>query len=303
MVRQDHERVGCVAVTGATGLVGRFLCEYFHARGWEVRALIRNPERSPFRESGISSHRCILPDEFAAAAFTGADVVIHCAYATRPTSLMEALRVNEEGTARVVEQCRAAAVRRFVFISSLSAHEQALSYYARSKLAIERTLDPRCDLIIRSGLVLAKIGDGLFNRMVSALYRSGIVPIFDGGRQIIQTVYVEDLCTAIHAAIVADSVGCYVVAEPEGMAVRDFFRLVAEKCGVRCRLISLPTAPLLFVLRILERLKIHLPISSENVLGVKSLRFEPSTADLKALGVTARSAEESIELIFSHPTR
>ena len=289
--------VGRVAVTGATGFLGRHLCEYFQARGWRVRGLVRDVGRHPVRE-GIELALCDLPDRIDAAAFAGADVVIHCAYASREANLVQARRVNELGTERVYALGRAAGVRRFVFISTISAHDEALSYYARSKLAIEHTLDPERDLIIRPGLVLAPGGGGLFHRMVDGLRRTGMAPIFDGGRQVMQTVYIDDFCAAVHGALVSDRVGRYVVAEPEGLPVRDFFRLVAEKCGVRCRLVPLPTTPLLLALRAVERLGVALPISSENVLGMRSLRFQPSARDMEALGVHPRPTAESLDLVF-----
>ena len=34
-----------VAVTGASGFIGGALCRVLAARGWEVRALVRQPER------------------------------------------------------------------------------------------------------------------------------------------------------------------------------------------------------------------------------------------------------------------
>lgn len=289
---------GCVVVTGATGFLGRRLCGYFQSRGWRVRGLVRDVLRHPFGEGSVEARLCDLPDRVDASAFESVDAVIHCAYASREASLREARRVNELGTERVYALSRAAGVRQFVFISSTSAHDEALSYYGRSKLAIERTLDLERDLIVRPGLVLAPGMGGLFHRLVDGLRGTGIAPIFDGGRQIMQTVYIDDLLAALYGAIANDRAGRYVVAEPEGMPVRDFFRLVAAKCGARCRLVPVPTASLLVVLRAMERLGVALPISSENVLGMKSLRFQPSAGDLEVLGVRARPTRESLELVF-----
>jgi len=288
---------GRIAVTGATGFLGRHLCDHFRTRGWRVRGLVRDPHRQGLPPE-VEVALCDLPDRAEAAAFTSVDVVIHCAYASREANLAAARRVNELGTERVYALGRAAGVRRFVFISSTSAHDGALSYYGRSKLALEHTLDPERDLIIRPGLVLAPGGGGLFHRMADGLRRTGVAPVFDGGRQIMQTVYIDDFCAAVHAAIARDRVGRYVVAEPEGLPVRDFFHLVAARCGARCRLVPVPAAPLLVVLRVAERLGIALPVSSENVLGMKSLRFQPSAADLETLGVPARRTAESLALVF-----
>jgi len=287
-----------VALTGAAGFVGRHLCHHFLARGFDVRGLVRDPERRSALEPEVALFRCDLPAVCDADAFRNVDSVIHCAYTSRFTSLKEARRVNEEGTARVLALSREAGVERFVFVSSTSAHADALSYYGKSKLLLEATLDPERDLIIRPGLVLGSDG-GLFDRLVSSLRRSGFVPVFGGGRQTVQTVHVDDLCVAIERAIERKLTGAFVVAEPEGLPLRDLFRLVAKKLGRRATVVSLPAGPVLALLRVAEALRVPLPISSENVLGALALRAQPSAADLEAIGVVLRTASDSLDQLLA----
>jgi nucleoside-diphosphate-sugar epimerase len=287
----------CV-VTGATGFLGRNLCERVAEDGWEVRGLARDTTGSPFSRPGITLFECDLPDRIDEAAFRGADVVVHCAYMSRHTTLAEARRVNEEGTARVLALTRAAGAR-FVFISSTGAHEDSLSYYGRSKLAIEGRLDLERDLVIRPGLIL---GDGgLFQRISQSLARFGFVPVFDGGHQRIQTVHVADLCEAIVRAVDRGLTGRYVVAEPEGLELRELFHAIAARMGRRARLVPLPAAPLLVALRTAEAIGLRLPLTSENVLGARSLRTQPSEADLARIGVTVRSTADSLDDLMARP--
>lgn len=279
-------------ITGATGLLGRHLCDHFAGAGWQVRALVRDRSSYRFRARGITLHECDLPDAIDESAFQGADVVVHCAYMSRHTTLDEARRVNEAGTDRVLALARSNDAR-FVFVSSTGAHEASLSYYGRSKLAIERRLDPERDLVIRPGLIL---GDGgLFKRIADSLERFGFVPVFDGGRQRIQTVHVEDLCRAIERAIERGLTGCYVVAHPESLELRELFRAIGERMQKKVRLIEMPAGPLLFVLRAAEAVGVRLPLTSENVLGARSLRTQPSATDLEAIGVTVRPTGASLD--------
>jgi nucleoside-diphosphate-sugar epimerase len=226
------------------------------------------------------------------AAFVGADVVIHCAYMSRHTTLEEARRVNEVGTERVLALARKHG-SRFVFISSTGAHEDALSYYGQSKLTIEGWLDPTRDLIIRPGLIL---GDGgLFKRISASLSRFGFIPVFDGGRQMIQTVHVEDLSAATVTAIERGLTGTYVVAEPDGLELRELFRAMGKRMGRKCRLVPLPATPVLAGLRLAERMGLRLPLTSENVLGARSLRVQPSRGDLERIGIRVRTVQESLD--------
>lgn len=280
-----------VAITGADGLVGSHLARHLASRGWSVRSLVRDPAGAPDR------FRCALPDEIDERGIAGADWLVHCAYTSRFRSLAEARRTNEEGTARVLALCRAHGVR-FCFVSTTSAHEGALSYYGRSKLALERSLEPERDLVIRPGLVLAPSGGGLFARIRASLERTGVVPLFDGGRQRVQTVHVRDLCAAFERALADERTGTFVVAEPDGVELRELFAVTARLLGIRARFVPLPSAPVLLALRAAERLRIPLPISSENLLGLRSLRVMPSRADLDSLGVRARPAAESLAAIL-----
>lgn len=283
-------------ITGATGLLGRALCRHFADKQWTVRGLARNPDGLGAADGVARAWKSDLPDLVPAEAFENVDVVIHCAYMSRHTTIAEARRVNVEGTANVLAAARAAGAR-FVFISSTGAHADALSYYGQSKKAIEETLDPARDLIIRPGLILGP--GGLFQRIRDSLQSVGVVPVFDGGRQEIQTVHVEDLCHAIHVAVMGSRTGTRVIAETEGIELRDLFRSIADRLGKRCVLLPLPAGPLLLVLRSAEAMGLRLPLSSENVLGAKSLRTQPSEADLADLGVSLRGTGRSLDDLLS----
>ncbi|MDQ3773349.1 MAG: NAD-dependent epimerase/dehydratase family protein [Pseudomonadota bacterium] len=294
MTSSPTARGRTIAITGASGLIGRHLADHFRRREWNVRALVRDPSRSPFAERDIEVLRAELPDAIDERAFEGADVVIHAAYATAESRADTARRVNEVGTARVLAASRAAGVHRFVFVSSFAAHPDARSYYGRSKLALERQLDSVRDLVIRPGLVLAPSG-GLFERMRRSIESSPVVPLVGGGRQILQTVHIDDLCVAFERAVQLDLTGALNVAEPEGVKMRAFIEMMAARLNRRARLVPIPAQSMLVVVRALERLRLPLPVSSENVLGLLAMRHTPTARDLARLGIRVRTTGESLE--------
>lgn len=284
-----------ILVTGATGFLGRHLCDYFRKRGYAVRGLVRRTSAHPFSEPGIMLFKGNLPDEVDPSALEGVDIVIHAAYYTaRLTSIEEAHRVNHDGTIRVHEMSKNAGVGQFVFISSTGSHAEAESYYGKSKYELEKLMDPQKDLIIRAGLIIGPGEDGTFNRMKESLRKSGVVPIFDGGHQIMQTIHVDDLCRAIDLAVEKKLTGTLVVAEPQGLEIRDFFKLVADGMSKKCTLVPLPMGLFLTALRIIEKLHIPFPLSSENLLGLKQMKHMPSAGDLAKIGIKVRSAQESL---------
>jgi nucleoside-diphosphate-sugar epimerase len=296
-------RAGVIAVTGATGLVGRHLCDHFRRLGWRVRALVRNLSLYPFNTEGVEVFHCDLPGAVDERAFAGARAIVHCAYMTRFTSLDAAYRVNDLGTREVLELSRSAGVKSFVFLSSQSAHEAARSYYGRSKLTLEKLLDPGRDVIIRSGLVLGKGGSGLFHRMCDMIRKAKVIPVFGGGRQPIQTIHVEDLCRAVEAAVTKGLTGLFTVAEPKALEVRQLLEMIASRLGRRPLFMPLPIPPALAFLRVVEAFGVPFPVSSENLLGLQCLRAVDTTHDLAALGITARSAQESLAEVLDEDSR
>src|SRR5439155_417350 len=82
---------------------GRALSAHLAARGWEVRALVRDPAAFGPPPAGVRLGRCDLPDTLDETLLAGADAVVHAAYATRETDRERARRVNEDGTRRLLE--------------------------------------------------------------------------------------------------------------------------------------------------------------------------------------------------------
>jgi len=283
-----------VVVTGASGLLGRPLVAYLARRGWAVRALVR--DAAAFRDPppGVTVARCDLPEVLDESALPGAEALVHLAWATRETRLGRARRVNEEGTHRVLEASRRAGIPRFVFVSTVAAHPDAPNYYARSKYALEGLCDPARDLIVRPGQILAREGQGLFQQMRDSIRRTHVAPVFGGGVQPLQTVHVDDLCEAMARALERGLTGALNVAEPDPVTLGEFLRMLAGRLGVRCVLVRLPFGPMLAVLRVIEALGLPFPLRAESLLAVKGLRRVAVAEDLRRLGMTARSAAESL---------
>jgi nucleoside-diphosphate-sugar epimerase len=131
-----------VAVTGATGFIGRRIVRLLVECGYNVRALAR---RSPAGELADSSDAVSwvlgsLADEQALKALVkGAVGVVHCAGAIKAMDREGFMAVNAAGTRRLAEAAAALPKPpRFVLLSSLAAREPRLSSYALSKRAGEQ---------------------------------------------------------------------------------------------------------------------------------------------------------------------
>jgi nucleoside-diphosphate-sugar epimerase len=287
-------RVGRIAVTGAGGFLGRYLCRHLAAGGAVVRGLARDPAAVRALLPGIEVAACDLPDGLDPAGLAGCDVLVHAAYATKETDPSRMRAVNEVGSERLFAMARAQGVRQIVFISTVAADPSAPNYYARSKAAVEALCDPQRDLIIRPGLILGREGQGLFQQMRGLMRALHVVPLFGGGRQPLQTVYVDDVCSAVERSLALGLTGALNVAEPAPLSLGDFLRAVGRTHGIRCLFLPLPFAPALWVVQRLERAGVPFPLRSESLLGMKALRAVPVEADLARLGIRVTPAAESL---------
>jgi nucleoside-diphosphate-sugar epimerase len=279
-----------IALTGADGFLGRHLTRTFLAREWRVTGLIRNPGTKHLLNDRASYFHFAFPNELDERAFSEpVDVLVHCAFAMKVGR--RNYPINRQATAFLTRQ----KAERFLFISSMSAHDKAESLYGREKLYIESMLDAQRDLIMRPGFV---IGDGgVFANLVRSIRNLPVIPLFYGGNQPIQTVHVDDLCVATANAIERGITGVVNYGEPKPVFLRDLYRTIAERLGVRRPFIRLPGGLILMGMRSVERMGLSLPITSENLLGLKHLIEVDTARDVERLGFTPRTMKESLATV------
>ena len=152
-----------IAITGATGFLGRYIVDHLVAHGHVCRCWYRpGSDRTsmPTDEARLEWILGELNNEPTTATLVaGCDAVVHAAL-FRPGAgfrgaegdLPAFVDKNVLGTIRLIEAARAARVRRFVFISTCAVHERILddraldethplwptSHYGAHKAAIEK---------------------------------------------------------------------------------------------------------------------------------------------------------------------
>src|SRR5262245_8100378 len=124
-----------IAVTGATGFVGRYLVRHFIAEGHTCRCWYREgSNRKGFDglESRLEWLSGMLGERDACQVLVrGCDAVVHAAlyhpgggFRGGEGDLLEFAEKNVLGTLELIEAARAAGVPRFVFISTCAVHEK-----------------------------------------------------------------------------------------------------------------------------------------------------------------------------------
>jgi len=201
-----------VALTGATGFLGRRLAPALAVRGWKVRALARGPVSGDDWDGAAPEwvHGDLADGEALGRLVDGAEVTIHAAGLIKARDRAAFFAINTESAARVA---RAAQVSRasgqVILISSLAAREPQLSDYAASKRAGEEAMgDILADrlTILRPPAIYGP-GDqatlGLFQLAAS----SPVLPVPAAPAARLALAYVDDVVSEICAAAEASAGG------------------------------------------------------------------------------------------------
>jgi NADH dehydrogenase len=258
-----------VFLTGGTGFIGRSLLRALRATTHDVICLERGSARS---SDGDASSRAVRGDLLDPASYeaslAGVDVVVHLAAVTGRAPEHGYFRVNEGGTAALVEACVRRGVGRFLFVSSIAARfTNAPHYhYARSKQQAERIVRESGlrFTILRPTIVLGSgspIGKGL-----RSMSRLPVIPIFGDGRVRVQPIDVGDVAALIVALIDEDRFQGEVIEAggPDIITMEELLRkLHALQRGSSARTVHLPLVPIRGALGAAERISLALaPITA-----------------------------------------
>lgn len=232
--------VRTVAVTGATGFIGRHMVPALAARGWRVRLLVRR--MSPLPTWGAIPLEIELGDLDDAGACArlvrGADAVVHLAGLVKALDRAAFFTVNAEASRRLCEAVAAAggSPLTVVLLSSLAARRPDLSDYAASKRAGEAAV-AALPAGARWAVLRAPAVYGPGDRETLAFFRTvqaGLALLPHGGTGRVSLIHVADLTRAVADMLDRPPpAGVYEIDDgrPGGHALADMNRLAARLLG------------------------------------------------------------------------
>jgi nucleoside-diphosphate-sugar epimerase len=277
-------------ITGANGFIGTYLTDYFSCRGHDVTAYVfpRLGDKKP----DIIYQVYDLSQPVDKKELTDCDIIIHCAY-VKSNDNNHADDININGTRNLYDAAKEAEVKKFIYFSSLSAHEQALSHYGQMKFKIESLLDPKTDLILKPGLVIGQ--GGLFKDIADFIRRSALIPLVDGGRDQVQCIALDDLAKCIEVGIAENIVGEYVLAAKDPITIRDMCQIISRKVNKKIIPFSLPFWLVKLGFVFLSALHINTPVTRDSLLGLKQNKLWDVSKAAQTFGVELKSCQQAIE--------
>ncbi|WP_374512293.1 NAD-dependent epimerase/dehydratase family protein [Niveibacterium sp.] len=249
-------------VTGANGFVGSALVPHLKARGYRVRAALRQACPGAWDESVVIGD-LNSPVDWRVAV-SGVDAIwhlaarVHVMNETETDPLAAFRRVNVARTAELCNAAAAAGVRRLVYLSSIKVNGESSTPehpfrpedppapadpYAVSKLEAEAAvLTSRVDaVVLRPPLVYGPGVGANFARLLDVVRKGYWLPLgaIENRRDL---VFVGNLADALcllgeHP----DAVGkVFLISDGEPLSTPALIRAVGDALGKRARLIPVP---------------------------------------------------------------
>lgn len=211
-------------ITGATGMVGRFLVEELRQEGAAVRALVRQPSQAPWlTQLGVEVIQGDLENPTALAqAAKGVTQVIHTAAKVGDWGPIEDYRkTNVEGLRRLLEAVAGPQLKRVIHLSSLGVYEARdhqqtdetteppqnhMDGYTQSKVESERlALDYHKSkglpvVVLRPGFIYGPHDRTVVPNLLSKI-ESGDFKYIGSGQQALNCIFVGNLVEGIRRAL------------------------------------------------------------------------------------------------------
>lgn len=253
-----------IIITGSSGFIGSELILFLEKQGHEIYAFQRS--KKELSNLNIQFVEYDLNSDLDNSVFETADFCIHTAYSK---DISNKNNINISGSIKLIKKCREHEVK-FIFLSSLSAQKSITSLYSISKQNIENQINKSDAVILKLGLVIGE--GGLFKGIYDFIKKSPFVPIFDGGKQQIQYISIEDVKNVLNLMISNFQVGEFVIIHETSIQNKLFYSRLAEKLGKKIFFISINSLLMSFLLSFTEFLHIKLPVTKENLQGLKQMK-------------------------------
>jgi nucleoside-diphosphate-sugar epimerase len=268
--------VSTYLITGGAGFLGINLARYLLARDQAVVSF----DRLAFDYEDVKDRvRHVTGDirDRAAVdyAMAGVDVVVHAAAALPHYTPQDIYTTDVEGTRIVLDAALRHGVGRAIHISSTAVygipdHHPLLEDdrlvgvgpYGEAKVEAEQVCAEYrekglCVPILRPKSFVGPERLGVFAMLYDWARTGHNFPVPGTGRNRYQLLDVEDLCQAIYLAATRD---CAVANDTFNVGAKEFttlardYQAVLDEAGHRKRIIPLPAEPVIWALRILDRL-------------------------------------------------
>jgi UDP-glucose 4-epimerase len=238
-----------ITLFGGSGFVGGHVAEALHDAGHRVRVFDLKPS-SRLRPGQEMIRGDILDEKAVARAVAGQDAVFNFAgfadIEAAQSHPLETIRLNVLGNGILLEACRRAKVKRYLFASTMYVYGGMASFYRASKLSCEAYIEAYQRIyglpytILRFGSLYGPRADernGIYGFLHQALTKKSIT-YWGDGEEIREYIHVRDAAeSCVDALAKKHENACLILTGHQSMKIRDLLAMIREILGNKVRLI------------------------------------------------------------------
>lgn len=299
-----------ILVTGASGFLGSAVVRLALRKGLKVRAMVRESSSldllPALEEEALVRANMADPDSLDRAV-DGVEAVVHCAATTSQAApdLEKSRQVNVEGTRALLEACARHGVKRFINISSQSAHSGNSSVYGQTKREQDEVVqagEPDWT-ILKPSIIYGAEAKGIFDKMVGYCRKLPVIPIIGPGREEMRPVHVDDVAAAALSCLEKpESVGqTYDIGGADAMEFNAFIEAILKALGQKKPFFHLPIPVALAIAHVAGKVMANPPLTPDNVKGIQTAPHVDIRAARRDLDFQPRSFAQGLRDIWKKP--
>jgi len=250
-------------ITGISGFVGRSLFEKLNFADYEQVFLLIPEEPLPLFVKNLPENVVVIRRDLSDPALAGElpekfDTLLHMAAITGKDKPSRYDEVNFELFRQLAEAGKGRGLKNVLLISTIAVkfRKRKRYFYSFSKEKAEQYLK-KSGLnysIVRPTMILGN-GSPVFKGF-SMFAGLPLIPLFGGGKAVVQPVHLEDVCMVI-LHILEHNIfkgGTYDLGGPDTLSIREFMWKIAEQKGKKARFLPVPMWMALLPVSVMDRL-------------------------------------------------
>jgi nucleoside-diphosphate-sugar epimerase len=251
-----------ILITGSNGYLGSQLAVYLAKAGHQVVATARSPEKiSSVVQNQCQIEKLALNEDFNLDILHGVEAIFHCAHDFIPRGY----NTNIEGTKKIYNHAVKMGTRKQIFLSSYSARKDAISNYGKIKYELENFFIEAKEIVVRPGLVIGH--GGLFGQNMHKLLKFPLIPLINGGRDLVPVLSIKDFLQAMEKILMASQPDTYNLFNQELIPMNNLVKILKHQAQQKVWIFPLPLSAAISVITFLNKIGIKLPIGIENLKG------------------------------------
>jgi len=260
-----------IILCGANGFTGRIICKEFLRRGINFLAILRpGNDTSWMIENGISFRNADLNNyKDLLKVINGANILVSVA------------SIGFGNVPSILKACKKANIKRVIFTSTTSIFTKLNANSKKIRKIAEKQI--KCsDLnwtIIRPTMIYGTPDDRNIIRLVRWIDKFPILPVVGNGNNLQQPIFVKDVAKSIILILNNENtfMKSFNIAGAKSITFNEIIYNINFELNKNCRIIYLPSKIVIKLFKILEKLKVKLPIKSEQLERLnedKSFNYE-----------------------------